>query len=188
MQKVAQALKVQVINWARVGKPKPSRYIQGYKANYKQYRLANALYAATNSKNAPGIYDPDFDRMIREIRPDWFEPVGMRKHRLEREWLVEDAYLGFPKPRNLARHLRLHGKILEKELQTIRPDWFIDPNEERKKAFWLGRRQGILFKLRYGLRVSQPERQFMYLSRQKDRPEYDLRFCEIMEKYGRKGG
>src|SRR3972149_4724553 len=108
MQKVAQALKVQVINWARVGKPKPSRYIQGYKANYKQYRLANALYAATNSKNAPGIYDPDFDRMIREIRPDWFEPVGMRKHRLERGRLGERAHLRFPQTRKLPPHPHFH--------------------------------------------------------------------------------
>jgi len=39
--------------------------------------LANALDAYTDPTNPE--YDPDFDREIRRLRPDWFEPSDTKE-------------------------------------------------------------------------------------------------------------
>lgn len=176
--------KSELITWAKAGKPKPSRYVGGYKANVRLWKLANTLYGYTNPKQAH--YDPELDTLLRELRPDWFELPSIRKARLEREWVIEDAHLGFPKPANLMFLCRTH-ELLEKELRAIRPDWFVDPREERSRLYRIRRKKEVLWKARNGLNFSGPERQFHYLSRQPDRLEYDPVFCQVMEKYGTKG-
>ena len=187
---ILESYKAQLVTWAKLGRPKPSRFVNGYKANKKHWRLANALYTLTNPNNAKrrwNQFDPEFNKLIRDLRPDWFESPTIRRRKLEREWVVEDAHLGFPKPNNLRSICRVHGRTLERELLGIRPDWFVNPGDEKSRLLRIMRRKEILRKLRLGLKLSGADRQFQYLSRQHNMPQYDPLFCQAMEKYGSKG-
>jgi hypothetical protein len=53
--------KDELLRMARAGEPRPS---------HDKTRLGQALSNYTRTSSA--VYDPDFDREIRRIRPDWF--------------------------------------------------------------------------------------------------------------------
>ncbi len=58
----ASEKKRELLRMARAGEPRPS---------HDKTRLGQALSNYTR-KSSP-VYDADFDRMIRRIRPDWFQ-------------------------------------------------------------------------------------------------------------------
>lgn len=63
----ADIKKEKLIEWAKAGKPKPSPYSK----DKEEVSLAKALYNYT-AKHRKKLYDPEFDKLIRELRPDWF--------------------------------------------------------------------------------------------------------------------
>lgn len=163
-----------LVQWAKLGRPKPSRF-----ADDLQWDLANCLYASCNTKGV--MYDKAFDRQIHDLRPDWFEPPFVRARRLAQTIALEEAELGFPKPENLSNLIKHGGVAFEKELKKLRPEWFRSPRFDEKKLRQT--KQRILTKVRAFKLVDHAERQFMYRCNQKDTYLYDPVFLKIVAKY-----
>lgn len=174
-----------VIKWAMLGRPKPSRYVGGYRGDMEQVRLIEAVYAATNPNNARfygHVYDREFDELIRALRPDWFIPLLERfKNERRTEWL-EQARLGLQKPEKfkltLARRLGI-----EMELRRLRPEWFLTPVDAKRVQFRAARRQTLLEKARMGQEFTHAERQYLYMARRPDRRNFAPEFCAMVDAY-----
>ena len=101
--------------------------------------LVNALSRYTNRNS--GVYDPIFDKYIREIRPDWFED----KVQIKKDQLIEIAKNGDKRPNNrkhqlgkaLSRYTNKNNKEsydheFDKKIQQLRPDWFENKAQIKK--------------------------------------------------------
>jgi hypothetical protein len=108
----ANAKKQELIRLAKSGAKRPSR-----KTN-----LGQCLCHYTHKGNS---YDKDFDKLIRSLRPDWFNKIYFKKQEL-----IKLAKSGAKKPdRNskigdrLRSYLR-NDKEFAKLIRSLRPDWF----------------------------------------------------------------
>jgi len=170
---VMDRTRAKVLRRARAGKPKPSRF-----KTDKEWQMANFVYMTTNPKNP--TYEPDFDRLIRRLRPDWFEKPEERNRKALAQTLVEDATLGFDRPRNLLELLWKAGHSIGRAVRKLRPDWFINFKlEARRKA----QKKSVLNKLRRGVEISHADRQRLYVWRQPGSRFYDPVFSMIAERY-----
>lgn len=174
-----------VLKWAMLGRPKPSRYVGGYRGDMEQVRLIEAVYSATNPNNARfygHVYDREFDELIRALRPDWFLPLAERfKGERRIEWL-DRARLGLPKPEGFTRsEVRKLG--IEMDLRRLRPEWFVTPVDEKRLQFRSARKQVILEKARMGQEFTHAERQALYMARRSDSPSFDPEFCARVDAY-----
>jgi len=165
--------RAKVLRWARAGKPKPSRF-----STDKEWQMANFVYMVTN-KNNP-TYEPDFDRLIRRLRPDWFEKPEERRRKALAQILVEDATLGFTRPRNLSELLWKAGHDIGRAIRQIRPEWFVNSLAEARTKVW---KKGILDMLRQGGEITHANRQRLYVWRKPGSRSYDPVFSMIAERY-----
>ena len=77
-------------------------------------------------------YDPIFDQLIREIRPDWFE----NKAQTKKDQLIKMAKNGETKPlqrkhplgvvlsKYTSRNAESYDPEFAKTIRQLRPDWF----------------------------------------------------------------
>jgi len=119
--------KKQLIDMARRGKPRPNR---------KSHKLASALVYYTKPKDSS--YDPDFDKKIRELMPDWFRNKKTQSDIVDqkKQQLLEIARNGEPRPNQkthklgsvLGCYTRLKHKSydpdFDKKIRKLRSDWF----------------------------------------------------------------
>ena len=123
------------------GSKRPNR-----RANEKERRLDSALcrYASKNS----AYYDSAFDKKIRELRPDWFEDITIKK---KKERLLEIATTpGSKRPSNSSkdpeerqlgqalysyscRSKSAYDSVFDKEIRKLRPDWFENTADKKKE-------------------------------------------------------
>ncbi|NIM22243.1 MAG: hypothetical protein GTN64_07495 [Candidatus Latescibacteria bacterium] len=165
-----------IIDWARGGNPKPSRYVDGYKKDPNQWMMANELYASTNPKNLS--YDLEFDMTIRRVRPDWFLPWGVRK-RIEREQeVLAIAKAGEPRP-----DIRIDSlsAAVRHQLRQLRPDWFVTESQRARTARQRRRKESIIAKYRAGISITHAERQYVYLCRIPGTSQYDPEFIALVD-------
>ena len=100
--------------------------------------LGQALSSYTSQSS--GAYDPIFDQLIREIRPDWFED----KAQIKKDQLIEMAKNGDKRPNQKKHHLGgalvnytfikscAYDPIFDQLIREIRPDWFENKAQTKK--------------------------------------------------------
>ena len=116
----AKENKEKLLQMARNGEPKPTRSTSP---------LGQALINYTK-KGGPG-YDPEFDRLIRELAPQWFDYSEGFVSRRTRELLIRDAKNGAPKPKAtvcgdyLHKNGRYYHEPTVEFIKTIAPHWFV---------------------------------------------------------------
>ena len=122
---------------ARSGQSRPSA---------RGHRLGIVLFTYTNSKC--NSYDSEFDKQLRELRPDWFVSRSDLANQKKRK-LINMAVNGEPRPSERKHKL---GSVLsaytnpkhgcydfefDSKMRTIRPDWFLsrsDKTNQKKKT------------------------------------------------------
>jgi len=137
----ADIKKKQLLKLARSGEKRPSNMAK----DPEERRLGRALCNYTVMSQ--GIYDPVFDKKIRELRPDWFENTTIKK----KEKLLKLAKSGGKKPSNMAKdpeERRLGNALInyisknrrnardpafDRKIRKLRPDWFINTADLRKE-------------------------------------------------------
>lgn len=116
----ANRKKAKLLEMARNGKSRP----------ISRSHIGCVLCDYTNASRES--YDPDFDKLIREIRPDWFINTADEK----KAEFLKMARAGKPKPVwNDKLGMSLYGYTSEKnecydadfakKIRTLRPDWFV---------------------------------------------------------------
>jgi superfamily II DNA or RNA helicase len=122
----AAATKIKLLGLAR---RKEERRPKGSSINREERLLAGKLSAYIN-KNS-GSYDPEFDKQIRSLRPDWFENTA----RIRKAELLRLANRWEPKPSNkfgraIFRYTNknscCYDPEFDKQIRSLRPDWFED--------------------------------------------------------------
>jgi len=125
---VANAKKKQLLEMAESGLPKPT----------KNELMSNEL--SNYTKEYSNCYDPEFDKEIRALRPDWFVGSSCKNKKL----LLDLAKDGGPRPskhkNKLGRYLGEYTNInrvsydpeFTSEIRKIRPDWFTNSADENK--------------------------------------------------------
>ncbi len=109
-------------------------------------RLGKLLSNYTTSKNCGG-FDPEFNKQIRELRPDWFTFASRNRAVENKKTLLDMAKNGEQKPRNKTKlrsvfdaytkkYTCAYDSDFDKEIRKIRPDWFnyVNPSIEKKKT------------------------------------------------------
>jgi hypothetical protein len=111
------------------------------KPHYKKHPLGKALVCYTNSKS--DCFDPDFDKKVRKLRPDWFV-TQYNKASKKKQQLLKMAKNGEERPNQKKHKL---GAVLgnytkmkngsydldfDKEIRALRPDWFTRSRSRRK--------------------------------------------------------
>ena len=120
-------IKQELLQIAKSGKPRPNN-----KIGVGRY-LSNYINKVTNS------YDEEFDKEIRNLRPDWFENKSLK---IKQE-LLQIAKSGKPRPRkittlgNALSHYTTKSKSynpdFDKEIRNLRPDWFENTSIKKKE-------------------------------------------------------
>jgi len=124
--------KQQLLEMARNGEPRP---------NDKKHELGSTLSSYTNPKN--GCYNPEFDKEVRELRPDWFISqfdVASEK----KQQLLEMARNCEPKPKRktklgsvfnnyICTVSKCYDPKFAAEIRNLRPDWFISTSNIAKQ-------------------------------------------------------
>ena len=140
---VANQKKQKLLEMARSGEDKP---------NYKNHILGRILYGYCYPTSSS--YDAEFDKQIRELRPDWFitqfDVANQKKQKL-----LEMARSGEDRPSGKKHTL---GKAVcyyccptsgsydaefDKQIRELRPDWFITrfdvANQKKQKLLEMAR-------------------------------------------------
>ena len=133
---ICKQKKQQLLDMARNGEPKP---LQSRK---NKHTLSGVLGAYT-SKNRKH-YDPEFDKEIRTLRPDWF--IGQSDLANERKnQLLQMAKNGDSKPfpevhplgdalkRYILESSKVYDAEFDKKIRALRPDWFLSEFEIKKQ-------------------------------------------------------
>jgi hypothetical protein len=117
--------KKQLLEMAKNGEPRPV---------YKKHPLATSLFHYTNPNSQ--TYDPEFDKKIRRLAPDWFVNTANEK----KKQLLEMAKNGEPRPVYKKHPL---GQVLgfytnpgscydlefDKEIRKVAPNWFVTQSD-----------------------------------------------------------
>jgi hypothetical protein len=111
--------KQKLIEMAKSGKPRPRR----------KTKIGRQLssYTAKSSK----LYHPEFDKLIRELRPDWFESTSQ----IMKQKLIDIAKSGEKRPSRKTKEAWCLGSYTSKSsdsycpkfdklIRKLRPDWF----------------------------------------------------------------
>ncbi len=124
------ANKKELLKLAKDGRSRP---------NCQKCKLGRRLTDYTNKLCSS--YNAAFDKEIRELRPDWFVNPADEK----REELLKIAKSGGPKPQprtkiwtalsNYTNKSGSYNLAFDKEIRELRPDWFINTADEKKKEF-----------------------------------------------------
>lgn len=124
--------KAKLIKMAKNGEPRAPQYNNGTQQR-KIYRWG--LYVRRGHR----LYDPDFDKQIRRLRPDWFRPgwFRLRPANRKKEQLLVMARAGEPRPNRkkkdkLGRELyrystkcdKCYDPDFDERIRNLRPDWF----------------------------------------------------------------
>lgn len=125
---VANQKKQQFLEMACNGESRP---------HYTKHPLGYVLYSYTNPKRES--YDPEFDKQIRKLRPDWFISIyEIADHK--KQQLLEMARNGEPRP-NQKQPLGVvlsfytnpknesYNDEFDKQIRKLRPDWFVSPSD-----------------------------------------------------------
>jgi hypothetical protein len=118
-----------LLEMARNGEPRPS---------CKLNKLGGCLVEYTNKNK--GSYDPEFDKQIRKLRPDWFTNTADKN----KEQLLEMARNGKPRP---SFKTKLYGRLFgyvnknngsydpefDKQIRKLRPDWLENTADKNKE-------------------------------------------------------
>ena len=124
----ASQKKQNLLQIAKNGKPRPKQ---------KKHGWGGMLCLYTNSKHA--CYDPEFDKKIRELRPDWFVTQSDGANQ-KKQQLLEMAKNGEPRPsqsHKLGRSFYTYTKSKEgcydpefsQQIKKLRPDWFVTQSD-----------------------------------------------------------
>jgi hypothetical protein len=104
----------------------------GEKPHYKT-SLYIRLCSCTNKKNIQ--FDKEFNKKIRELRPDWFLPRSLRTENKKNK-LLSLAKNKKPRPSHKDKLYRdfccytnkknkRYDKVFDKKIRSLRPDWFL---------------------------------------------------------------
>ncbi len=135
----------------KIRKLRPDWFVtQSEKANEKKLEL---IRIAKNGENRPkkktklgslvdytcktsGVYDPVFDKQIRELRPDWFVTVSEKANEKKLE-LIRIAKNGENRPKQKTKEANAlcryttkgtsYDESFDKLIRKLRPDWFKNP-------------------------------------------------------------
>ena len=117
--------KQKLLEMARNGDKKPSQ---------KTHQLGWVLWAYTNPNNS--MYDYEFDKQVRKLRPDWFINTVDEK----KQQLLDMARNGEPRPNKkhplgamLGHYTNPNNSMydyeFDKQIRKLRPDWFVLKSE-----------------------------------------------------------
>jgi superfamily II DNA or RNA helicase len=130
---LAKDKKEKLLEMARMGEDRPS---------WNTHILGKVLTNYTIT--ASGTYDPEFDKNIRKIRPDWFVPQSELAKGKKRK-LLEMAKNREDKPKKRENKLgsalisytsqssETYDQVFDKEIRELRPDWFIKSHVKKKR-------------------------------------------------------
>lgn len=120
--------KKSLIDMARRGEPKPhSKSLSG-------------IWLSNYTRTSSSAYDPDFDRQIKQLAPEWFIDTVAEKKVL----LLEMARRGEPKPSRrtalgsaLTEYMRRsrssYDPDFDREIRKLAPHWFKKPTNKTRK-------------------------------------------------------
>ena len=124
----AKENKIELFNIARNGETRPVQKI---------HKLGIVLCHYTNPNSSS--YDPEFDKEIRELRPDWFDVTKEYKIELLKVARNEEtrpiagkhklgsALCWYTNPKS-----KSYDPAFDKEIRKLRPDWFVNTAKENK--------------------------------------------------------
>jgi hypothetical protein len=130
---LAKQKKDRLLEMARKGEMRPIQ---------KKHELGSSLTSYTNRDG--GCYDPDFDKQIRSLRPDWFVGQSEKADCVKME-LISMANGGCsrpsPKKSSLGRALccftncknKCYDIGFDKKIRMSRPDWFVTKKEKQNQ-------------------------------------------------------
>ena len=126
----ADIKKQELLTMAINGEPKPSKSSRN--ENVKSHALALLNYTS----KASGTYDPDFEKKIKEIRPDWY--LNAKKEKQRQLLAIATEGGSIPKREGIDKKIDAlaaalyyytkskHGydDSFAAEMRKLRPDWF----------------------------------------------------------------
>jgi len=107
--------------------------------NEEERKLGWALVSYTNKSK--GCYDPDFNKKIRKLGPDWFESTAD----INKAKLLKLARSGAKRPNKRTNKLggvlgnytnknqECYDPVFDKKIRELRPDWFENTSDLNKE-------------------------------------------------------
>ncbi|MCU0415282.1 MAG: hypothetical protein MUE91_12935 [Ignavibacteriaceae bacterium] len=104
-------------------------------------RLGQALGRYTN--NSQEVYDPEFDKLIRKVKPEWFVDTAtenkgkllkLRRKPSKHSKDLEEMKLGRALCDYISKTRSSYDPEFDKLIRRVKPEWFIDAAAENKKT------------------------------------------------------
>lgn len=119
--------KKKILEIAKNGYPKPKN------------NLRYCIYSYTNTKSQ--YYDEKFDKELKSIVPNWFINTSYENKKKILEIARQNTKKDILKEYNLLKDLHryickaseCYDEEFDKQIKILRPDWFINPSDDKKK-------------------------------------------------------